>query len=222
MSSAKRLIQLGRMGAGLTVGLVAAGAIAPVVQAATITGQATGIWNNPNTVAGVTVGDAFTATFAYDDAAIQTAVSSAAGNTQETYQVALTRLLFESGSVSQVFTTGLLSGVTNSNSALGSVTNLFGNFDSAEKSASLTIAKIFTGDASTSLSAANFFVAPKSAAGGTAVNAVASFPGEVFDGIQFGGVPSNSAAVPEPTTMLGLLGASVGLAIAKRKQRRQS
>jgi hypothetical protein len=222
MNSAKKM-QVGLIGSGLVMGLAALGAIAPAAQAATITGQATGTWNNPNTVFGVNVGDTFTATFAYDDAAIQTATSSAAGNTQQTYQVALTSLLFKSGSVTQSFTSGLLSGVINSNSALGFVTNLFGTFDSADQSASLTIAKLFTGDASTSSSTANFFVTPKSAAGGNVVNAVANFTGSAADSIQFANVPGdNSSAVPEPMTMLGMMGAGIGLAAAKRKQRHQS
>jgi hypothetical protein len=201
----------------VSVGVAALLSIAPVTQAATMTGQVTGTWNNPNTVSGVNAGDAFTATFTYDDAAIQTATSSSAGNVQQTYQVALTSLLFTSGSVTQSFTSGLLSGVTNSNSALGEITNLFGNFNNTDKSASLTIAKLFTGNPSSSSSAANFFVTPKTSTGGTTVNAVASFMGQAYDSIQF---TETSAAVPEPMTILGTLGAGIGLLVSKRQRQR--
>jgi len=209
------LLQIGRVvGIGCAFALITASD----AQAVPLAGQATGFWNNPNTVFGVNDGDPFTATFTYDDAAMQTTTSSSGGNIQLTYQVALASLLFESGQVTQTFTSGSLSGVVNSNPSVGETVNLFGDFDGEDKSASLTIAKIFTGDSNTSSSVANFFITPKSSAGGNPVNAIANFTGVTFDSIQFSGVPDSSAAIPEPTTMLGVAIAGFGLGWLKRKQ----
>jgi hypothetical protein len=211
---------LARVGMLTSTGLALSVALTSTAQAATITGQATGSWNIPGAVSGVNAGDPFTATFTYDDAALQFAPSSSTGGTDRAYQVPLTSLIFKSGTVMQAFTSGMLSGVTTSSPLLGAIVNLFGNFDGASQSASLTIAKNFTGDPSTSFSTANFFVTPKSPTGGSAVNAVASFTGSAFDGIQFAEVPDdNSNAIPEPTTMLGMTLAGLGLAWSKRKQR---
>jgi hypothetical protein len=191
-------------------------------QAAIVAGKATGTWNNPATVSGLTAGDTFTADFTYDDSAFLSAIdTSIPGNNQNTYQVALNSLIFKSGSVTQSLNNGTLSGVSNSNAALGSIVNIFGSFSNAESFGSLTIAKIIAPNAVDSLSSANFLRTIRGSLGNAEINAIANFSGSSVNGIQITGVsPGPNAAIPTPSLLFGVIG--MGIRAWRSQRQRQS
>ncbi len=192
--------------------------VAPGAQAATISGQVSGIWNNNYTSGGLNGGDAFTADYTYDSDSITTTDYSYYGYDRYLYSVApLLSLVFKSGAITHVFDN------LDNNDAI-SWWDIDSDFDSNTDyelkqtgvSASESLNSVWSSFYSYVYDQ-NYYGTPGSGSNARASQYDSSYRYSYYGYTNSGVSISDTTAVPTPALLPGLIGMGVGV-LRRRKQ----